>query len=180
MHGYWTTSTKLHFLHDAWHLGTETGIAIAMAISAILSFVYEFLDLIYYRIITTMRQTENNFQQSTACNPIVLPRRCIGSLLYIIRVINGYILMLCVMTMNVWIFVSVLVGTMLGFFIKYYFRGKISSKSKEEAKIKEAQPEQRPNCHNTSNEAETLLLQNIPCGGSKSKKNKTGHKISQV
>ncbi|XP_062619593.1 protein SLC31A2-like [Saccostrea cucullata] len=164
MHGYWSTSSRFHLLHQAWHIGTDNDLAVAMVMSALLSIVYEFLDLIYYRIVTKLRQTEKNFQQSTACNPTVLPRRCIGSLLYVIRVINGYIIMLCVMTMNVWIVLSVLVGTMLGYFTKYYFRGKMSTKTKEETKNKGEQCEQRPNCHNTSNEAETLLLQNTPCG----------------
>ena len=39
------------------------------------------------------------------------------SALHILRVIIGYILMLCVMTMNLWILASVLVGCGVGYFL---------------------------------------------------------------
>jgi hypothetical protein len=39
------------------------------------------------------------------------------SALHILRVIIGYILMLCVMTMNLWILASVLVGGGVGYFL---------------------------------------------------------------
>ncbi|XP_017348329.1 probable low affinity copper uptake protein 2 [Ictalurus punctatus] len=39
--------------------------------------------------------------------------------LHIVQVVLGYMLMLCVMSYNVWIFIGVIVGSLLGYFIAY-------------------------------------------------------------
>ncbi|XP_062619592.1 uncharacterized protein LOC134281139 [Saccostrea cucullata] len=56
--------------------------------------------------------------QISKCNPTSLKIRLITSIFHICGVIIGYILMLCVMTMNVWILISILLGTFAGHHFK--------------------------------------------------------------
>jgi len=51
----------------------------------------------------------------------------ISTVFHVCQVVIGYILMLVVMTFNVWIFVAVLIGTGLGFFMFDGFNRKIRS-----------------------------------------------------
>lgn len=168
---YWTTLTRTHLIHDAWHLGTPSGIAMAMVAGAVLAFLFEFITLIQYRVITRLHEIENNFQQSTSCNPFVLPRRLLGTFLYIIRVTVVYLLMLCVMSMNVLILVAILVGTGIGFYLKGFFKTRFYSIQNDEEMINLSlqNKDERPNCRNTSNLSEPLLIPKGHCGGSKTK-----------
>ncbi|KAK3523606.1 hypothetical protein QTP70_002704 [Hemibagrus guttatus] len=43
--------------------------------------------------------------------------------LHIVQVVLGYMLMLCVMSYNVWIFLGVIVGSLLGYFIAFPLSG---------------------------------------------------------
>ncbi|XP_026998180.1 probable low affinity copper uptake protein 2 isoform X2 [Tachysurus fulvidraco] len=43
--------------------------------------------------------------------------------LHIVQVVLGYMLMLCVMSYNVWIFLGVIVGSLLGYFIAFPVSG---------------------------------------------------------
>ncbi|XP_012697077.1 probable low affinity copper uptake protein 2 [Clupea harengus] len=47
------------------------------------------------------------------------------TLLHIAQVTLGYMLMLCVMTYNVWIFLGVIVGSVLGYFLAFPLLGKV-------------------------------------------------------
>ncbi|KAM9451488.1 protein SLC31A2 [Clarias gariepinus] len=48
----------------------------------------------------------------------------VRTLLHIVQVVLGYMLMLCVMSYNVWIFLGVIVGSLLGYFIAYPLLGR--------------------------------------------------------
>ncbi|XP_056146336.1 probable low affinity copper uptake protein 2 isoform X2 [Lampris incognitus] len=52
----------------------------------------------------------------------------IQTLLHILQVTLGYMLMLCVMSYNTWIFLGVIVGSALGYFIAFPLVGQISAK----------------------------------------------------
>ncbi|XP_060791541.1 probable low affinity copper uptake protein 2 [Neoarius graeffei] len=43
--------------------------------------------------------------------------------LHVVQVVLGYMLMLCVMSYNVWIFLGVIVGSLLGYFIAFPLSG---------------------------------------------------------
>lgn len=49
----------------------------------------------------------------------------IQTLLHMLQVTLGYMLMLCVMSYNTWIFLGVIVGSVLGYFISFPLLGKI-------------------------------------------------------
>lgn len=101
----------------------------------------------------------------------MLPRRLLGTFLYIIRVTVAYLLMLCVMSMNALILIAVLVGTAIGFFLKGLLKKRIYSIKKDEEIINLSlqNKDERPNCRNTSNQAEPLLIPKGHCSGNKTK-----------
>lgn len=47
----------------------------------------------------------------------------IQTLLHMLQVSLGYMIMLCVMSYNTWIFIGVVVGSVLGYFISFPFVG---------------------------------------------------------
>ncbi|XP_062867728.1 probable low affinity copper uptake protein 2 [Trichomycterus rosablanca] len=47
--------------------------------------------------------------------------RSVQTGLHVIQVVLGYMLMLCVMSYNVWIFLGVIIGSMLGYFVAFPF-----------------------------------------------------------
>lgn len=49
----------------------------------------------------------------------------IQTLLHMLQVSLGYMLMLCVMSYNTWIFLGVIVGSVLGYFISFPLLGRI-------------------------------------------------------
>ena len=105
------------------------------------------------------------------CNPAVLPRRCIGTILFTLRATVAYFLMLCVMSMNVLILISVLVGSGLGFFLLGILKKRIPSpQAVEDDDNLKIQLGERPNCRKTTKPTEPLLISDGPCSGSKTKK----------
>lgn len=104
------------------------------------------------------------------CNPAILPRRSIGTILYTLRITVAYFLMLCVMSMNVLILISVLVGSGLGFFLLGILKKRIPSPQTVEDDDRKIQMGERPNCRKTTKPTEPLLISHGPCGGSKTKK----------
>ncbi|XP_034997432.2 probable low affinity copper uptake protein 2 isoform X1 [Hippoglossus stenolepis] len=47
----------------------------------------------------------------------------IQTVLHVLQVSLGYMLMLCVMTYNIWIFIGVIIGSVLGYFISFPLLG---------------------------------------------------------
>ncbi|CAC5382768.1 SLC31A2 [Mytilus coruscus] len=58
-------------------------------------------------------QSDNEERVKTVSYSLI----CKSAAIHVIRIILGYTLMLCVMTMNIWIIVSVLVGCAIGYFL---------------------------------------------------------------
>ncbi|XP_030625501.1 protein SLC31A2 [Chanos chanos] len=50
---------------------------------------------------------------------------CLQTAIHIVQVTLGYMLMLCVMSYNVWIFVGVIVGSVIGYFLAFPLLGKV-------------------------------------------------------
>ncbi|XP_061186912.1 protein SLC31A2-like [Saccostrea echinata] len=117
MSSWWTTLTRSHVLHEEWCLDTYTGLICAMVAAAVLSVIFELLGVIMLRIVYICWPKGIPLQNSK-CNPPSLLIRLITSIFHICGVIIGYILMLCVMTMNIWIFLSILLGTLAGHHFK--------------------------------------------------------------
>ncbi|KAI4902652.1 hypothetical protein NFI96_028711 [Prochilodus magdalenae] len=50
---------------------------------------------------------------------------CLQTVLHIVQVVLGYMLMLCVMSYNIWIFLGVIVGSLLGYFLAFPLLGHV-------------------------------------------------------
>jgi hypothetical protein len=83
--------------------------------------------------------------------------------------------------MNIWILVSVLFGTMIGFFTKQYFKKFLYLGSQEKVGINDPELENRPNCNSTPNPTLPLLLQTASCSGSRAQpQHKDAQKRTQL
>lgn len=49
--GFWTTLTRSQLLHDAWRLDTYEGLIAAMVTAAILSILFEYIDIIKLKVV---------------------------------------------------------------------------------------------------------------------------------
>lgn len=124
--GFWTTLTRSQLLHDAWRLDTYSGLIGAIVTAAILSVLYEYIDIIKLKVVNRFWP---QVLKSSQHNSSSIPVRFTTTAFYICRVLIVYILMLCVMTMNVWILVAVLLGTSAGHFLKRIMKRKELSRS---------------------------------------------------
>ncbi|XP_062621207.1 protein SLC31A2-like [Saccostrea cucullata] len=129
MNFWWTTYTRAHMLHKAWRLDTYTGLIFAMVLAAVLSFVFEFMDIIKLKFLKTC-WPDRRFLRASNCSLFSVNIRLTTTIFYTLQLIMTYILMLSVMTMNVWILLTVLLGTAAGYFFK-----RISRKSPPNTEI---------------------------------------------
>lgn len=126
--GFWTTLTRSQLLHDAWRLDTYEGLIAAMVTAVILSILFEYIDIIKLKVVNRFWPREKVLK-SKEHNSSSIAVRLTTTVFYTCRVLIVYILMLCVMTMNVWILVTVLLGTSAGHFLKRIIKRKEFSRS---------------------------------------------------
>lgn len=126
--GFWTTLTRSHLLHDAWRLDTYSGLIAAMVTAAILSVLFEYIDIIKLKVVNIFWPHEKALK-SKEHNSSSIPMRLTTTVFYMCRALVVYILMLCIMTMNVWILLTVLLGTLAGNFLKRIMKRKEFSRS---------------------------------------------------
>ncbi|XP_061186819.1 protein SLC31A2-like [Saccostrea echinata] len=104
-------------LHDAWRLDTYTGLIFAMVLAAVLSLVFELMDIIKLKLLKKCWPDGRSLQNSN-CSLSSINLRLTKAIFYTCQLIMTYILMLCVMTMNIWILVTILLGTAAGYYCK--------------------------------------------------------------
>ncbi|XP_078333128.1 uncharacterized protein LOC111104198 isoform X2 [Crassostrea virginica] len=118
----WTTFTRSRLLHDAWRLDTYLGLICAMVSAAVLSFLYEYFDIFKLKVVKLFLPHKKSLtctaHEATTQEGSSLPARLVSTAFYTCRVVLVYVLMLFVMTMNVWILVTVLLGTGAGYISK--------------------------------------------------------------
>lgn len=121
-----STRTSSIFLFFRWHTDTFLGLATGMVFSAVFGIVFESIHLIEYKVPKLKRHEKSFYNRSNVA--IMLAR----SVLHIFRVLVGYILMLCVMTMNLWILASVVLGCGIGYFLlrPWIYREKLATDRK--------------------------------------------------
>lgn len=73
---------------------------------------------------SSLAPTEPNFNTPTS-NMNRWLQHSLQTALHVLQVTLGYMLMLCVMSYNTWIFLAVIVGSVLGYFIAFPLLGQI-------------------------------------------------------
>ena len=103
--------TSSAYLVFGWRTDSFVGLITGMIVTTLLGFIFESLYLFGSKLPHIKRHESDVYNKRNVTVMLM------QSALHILRVIIGYILMLCVMTMNLWILASVLVGGGVGYFL---------------------------------------------------------------
>ncbi|XP_075885476.1 protein SLC31A2 [Nelusetta ayraudi] len=141
-------SSSVMLLFDFWDVHTPAGMALSVLVVLLLTVFYEVLKVWRVRLGSHCQppappRAQSPSQASSDCNSILegspsesslcpfqpqhsssstssrLLLHLVQTLLHLVQVTLGYMLMLCVMTYNTWIFLGVVVGSALGYFVAY-------------------------------------------------------------
>ncbi|XP_078082743.1 protein SLC31A2 isoform X2 [Mustelus asterias] len=127
-------SDQVILLFDFWNVHSVAGMVLTMVIVLLMTVSYEILKVetvnLDKKILDLMTATPN-IQDETAETLPINPNaqnssqkrwiwvHVLQSLLHIIRVVLSYFLMLCAMSYNLWVFLSVIAGAGIGYFLAY-------------------------------------------------------------
>ncbi|XP_078498133.1 protein SLC31A2 isoform X2 [Lissotriton helveticus] len=141
-------SNKVTLLFDFWNVNSPAGMALSVLLVLLIAILYEIIKLIKMKMqhrISLVRTTPTMTTPAltspapgremlleldrtsinsgdTDCNVPSkrwLPLHVGASLLHVVQVVLGYALMLCVMTYNSWIFLGIIVGSTVGYFLLF-------------------------------------------------------------
>ncbi|XP_026513112.1 probable low affinity copper uptake protein 2 [Terrapene carolina triunguis] len=137
MQMYFYFSDKVVLLFDFWNVHTPAGMVLSVLVVLLLAALYEAIKISKTKLLcqtilaipTTLSQeslgepetgsvNSNLGQQNTTSKRWFL-YHISQSLLHVAQVVIGYLVMLVVMSYNTWIFLGVIVGSALGFYLAY-------------------------------------------------------------
>ncbi|TKS84194.1 putative low affinity copper uptake protein 2 [Collichthys lucidus] len=146
-------SSSVTLLFDFWDVHGPAGMVLSVFVVFLLTVFYELLKVwrVWLGSKSRLAQPPSFYSppQSQCSNPVLVstpsessltpmqPEHLVSStsnswllhgiqtLLHMLQVTLGYILMLCVMSYNTWIFIGVIVGSVLGYFISFPLLGRI-------------------------------------------------------
>lgn len=105
---FFTTDSDTTLLLSSWNVNTKTGLFLACLVTIILG--------IMYQGIKCLRQYIHR-DYTLSLHSIRSREHILQTLLYLIQIGGSYILMLIIMTYNVWVFIATIGGLGLGFFL---------------------------------------------------------------
>ncbi|XP_036288865.1 probable low affinity copper uptake protein 2 isoform X1 [Pipistrellus kuhlii] len=130
-------SDKVVLLFDFWDVQSPAGMALSVLVILLLSVLYESIKfgkakLLHQNLVSmstcTSQQNEETDQSSSSSSelpPASTPRlrwflcHFGQSLIHIAQVVIGYFIMLAVMSYNTWIFLGVVLGSAVGYYLAY-------------------------------------------------------------
>ncbi|XP_038230817.1 probable low affinity copper uptake protein 2 isoform X2 [Dermochelys coriacea] len=134
---YFYFSDKVVLLFDFWNVHTPAGMVLSVLVVLLLTVLYEAIKISKTKLLrrlilaipTTLSQescrepetesiNSNLGQQNTTSERWFL-YHISQSLLHVVQVVIGYLVMLMVMSYNTWIFLGVIVGSALGYYVSH-------------------------------------------------------------
>ncbi|XP_012624355.1 protein SLC31A2 isoform X1 [Microcebus murinus] len=130
-------SDKVVLLFDFWSVHSPAGIALSVLVVLLLAVLYEgikvgkakLLHQVLVSLPTSISQqviAETDWDSAGSDPPPVSRTHCrwylchFGqSLIHVIQVVIGYFIMLAVMSYNTWIFLGVVLGSAMGYYLAY-------------------------------------------------------------
>ncbi|XP_029467822.1 probable low affinity copper uptake protein 2 [Rhinatrema bivittatum] len=130
-------SDKVMLLFDFWNVQSPAGMVLSVLVVMLLAVLYESIKIGKAKLLqrtklaispstsqgSLLDQANDTINDITVLysNPTQrwLWLHAGQSLIHIIQVILGYLLMLCVMSYNSWIFLGILAGSAIGYFLAY-------------------------------------------------------------
>ncbi|KAF7240967.1 putative low affinity copper uptake protein 2 [Varanus komodoensis] len=131
-------SDKVVLLFDFWNVHSPGGMVLSVVVVLLMAVLYEAVKVGKAKLLQcavpaiapsvsqeTLREPERASVSTATEQQLTLPRRkwflwhVAQSLLHIVQVVLGYLVMLAVMSYNTWIFLGVIVGSTLGYYLAY-------------------------------------------------------------
>ncbi|XP_054854503.1 probable low affinity copper uptake protein 2 [Eublepharis macularius] len=134
---YFFFSDKVVLLFDFWNVHSPAGMALSVLVMMLLAVLYEAIKVGKAKLLLrTMPAMAPSLSQETLEEPerasmntgverlAGTPQKwflwhSIQTLLHVVQVVLGYLVMLAVMSYNMWIFLGVIVGSAIGYYIAY-------------------------------------------------------------
>uniref|UniRef100_A0A674KB95 Copper transport protein n=1 Tax=Terrapene triunguis TaxID=2587831 RepID=A0A674KB95_9SAUR len=131
---YFYFSDKVVLLFDFWNVHTPAGMVLSVLVVLLLAALYEAIKISKTKLLcqtilaipTTLSQDALGGGGGGGAGGAWLPvgaewflYHISQSLLHVAQVVIGYLVMLVVMSYNTWIFLGVIVGSALGFYLAY-------------------------------------------------------------
>ncbi|XP_003463840.2 protein SLC31A2 [Cavia porcellus] len=136
-------SDKVMLLFDFWSVHSPTGMALSVLVVLLLAILYEGIKvgkakLLYHTLAKLHTPASQDLilareQDSADSDSLSLSRTSFRwflchlgqSLVHVIQVVIGYFIMLAVMSYNAWIFLGVVLGSAVGYYLVYPLLGKV-------------------------------------------------------
>ncbi|XP_046558530.1 copper transporter 3-like [Haliotis rubra] len=157
---YLAGSTTLPFFGQTWDPDSVQALVAVSLVSAVVTVFFEVISgyFFYQELTVSFSSTQRQRRNLHVCL----------TCLYVVRVVVSYLLMLAVMSFNVWIFVCVILGSAIGYFtvqpvLRYYNfrrmlqRGHVTGTNDRNRQMMETDP-LRP--HHESDETPMVTRQN--------------------
>ncbi|XP_030062966.1 protein SLC31A2 [Microcaecilia unicolor] len=129
-------SDKVTLLFDFWNVQSPPGMVLSVLVVLLLTVLYESIKVGKARLFQKTKLAippniaeEHLLEDSESVNNVTLhysnpSQRWLWlhagqSLVHIVQVVLGYLVMLCVMSYNSWIFLGVLMGSAIGYYLTY-------------------------------------------------------------
>ncbi|XP_070614838.1 protein SLC31A2 [Erythrolamprus reginae] len=128
-------SDKVILLFDFWDVHSAGGMVLSVFIIMLLAVLYEGIKVGKVKLIQHSQMavapsiSQENLREGMSVNsdvgsaPSSLKKRLswhlAETLVHVVQVFLGYLVMLAVMTYNTWIFLGVIVGSAIGYFVAY-------------------------------------------------------------
>ncbi|XP_015276652.1 PREDICTED: probable low affinity copper uptake protein 2 isoform X2 [Gekko japonicus] len=134
---YFFFSDKVVLLFDFWNVHSPAGMVLSVLVIMLLAVLYEAIKVGRAKLLQrTMPALAHSLSQETLQEPerasmntsteqlASTPQKLFlwhstQTLLHVIQVVLGYLVMLAVMSYNAWIFLGVIVGSAIGYYIAY-------------------------------------------------------------
>ncbi|XP_005867908.1 PREDICTED: probable low affinity copper uptake protein 2 isoform X2 [Myotis brandtii] len=130
-------SDKVVLLFDFWNVHSPAGMALSVLVILLLAVLYESIKfgkakLLHQSLVsmptsTSQQREETDQGSSSSSESPPVSRPCLRwflchfgqSLIHIVQVVIGYFIMLAVMSYNTWIFLGVVLGSAVGYYLAY-------------------------------------------------------------
>uniref|UniRef100_A0A8D0C2J5 Copper transport protein n=1 Tax=Salvator merianae TaxID=96440 RepID=A0A8D0C2J5_SALMN len=137
MEMYFYFSDKVVLLFDFWNVHSPAGMALSVLIITLLAVLYEAIKVGKAKILQQMMPVitpsisqevlgeperasiDTGNRQLTTTPKKLFPWHIAQTVLHVVQVVLGYLVMLAVMTYNTWIFLGVIVGSTIGYFLTF-------------------------------------------------------------
>ncbi|XP_053777557.1 protein SLC31A2 isoform X1 [Desmodus rotundus] len=129
-------SDKVVLLFDFWSVHSPAGMAVSVLVVLLLAVLYESIKFaktkLLYQALVNMptsisQRPEGTDRDSSSSESPQVSRPCLRwflshfgqSLIHVAQVVIGYFIMLAVMSYNTWIFLGVVLGAAVGYYLTY-------------------------------------------------------------